>query len=245
MLIFTPLHRSFCDAFEICYHLFSLIVANGRTVSEIAAFEVPDRDVFMARLQIDSESIVSGKTKLNDSFFASEQVVRVLGQEEITRKYGHMYTKEVCATAFPGKSWKPRDKGGRRDRIGHLTLFIKVYDQADGVYAFVENQKDSRVYKRVLDDGSLAVTEDQQAKFFAKTIEHTHSDALAMSHRKKALTTQDLDDEAQAKKKARIRKKEIIGQVKQGKVRNDLPPTCWIYLLWQRFRRMDAFQILT
>ena len=43
---------------------------------------------------------------------------------------------------------------------------------------------------------------------FANTIEHTHGDAMNVNHRNKALTAEDLDENAQAPKRARLSKNE-------------------------------------
>ena len=112
-----------------------------------------------------------------------------------------MYTVQAFKEAFPNKTWKPQDEVKRRDRQGHLVVLIKVYDQAEGVWAFEENQRDSTVHQKTIDDGSLSVTEDQQLVMFQQTVARTHSDALAMNHWKRALAAADLNDDKQAKKK--------------------------------------------
>ena len=73
--------------------------------------------------------------------------------------------------------------------------------------AFEENQRDSTVHQKTIDDGSLSVTNDQRLVMFQQTVARTHSDALAMNHRKRALTAADLNDDEQAKKKQQMEQK--------------------------------------
>ena len=169
----------------------------------------------MARRTIVIQCLAQKKTKLFDNFFSNEAVIRVIAQEEVMKKSGLMYTPAAFKEAFPGKTWKVQDECKRRDMRGHLIVLIKVYDQADGVFAFEEISRDTTLHQKTIDDGSLSVTEDQQLQIYSATVARTHADALSFNHRKRALTKSDLSDEEQQKKKAKLIKEQGEKGVKQ------------------------------